>query len=85
MVTKEQLMQLRANRAQPNLRLEYNIDGATHTNVVSNLEVEREHKIMLGERAMQDALRDMRREYAISRNIGIARVHFNHTTAEIKP
>ncbi len=85
MVTKEQLMQLRANRAQPNQRLEYNIEGATQTNVVSSLEVEREHQIMLGERAMQDALRDMRREYALSRNDGLARVHFNHTTTEIKP
>ena len=86
MVTKEQLMQLRANRAVPNVRLEYNIDGPVQTHVVSNTEAERERQIMLGDRAMQDALRDMRQEYAISRNNGLAKVQFNHTTTtELKP
>ena len=84
MITKEQLIQLRKNRAQPNARLEYNMDGATH--IVSSLEMDRERQITLGERAMQDALRDMRREYALSRNDGLARVSFNHTTTtERKP
>jgi len=86
MITKEQLIQLRQNRAQPNARLEYNIDGPTHTHVISSIEAERERQITLGERAMQDALRDMRREYALSRNDGLARVSFNHTTTtERKP
>ena len=86
MITKEQIIQLRQNREQPNARLEYNIDGPIHTHVISSIEAERERKIMLGERAMQDALRDMRQEYGTSRNNGFARVSFNHTTTtERKP
>ena len=80
MVTKQHLNQLRAQRAQPNARLEYNIDGPIHTHVVSSIEAEREREITLGELAMHDALRDMRQEYALSRNDGLARVSFNHTT-----
>ena len=84
MITKEQLIQLRKNRAVPHAKLEYNMDGATH--IVSSLEMDRERQITLGERAMQDALRDMRQEYGASRNNGFARVSFNHTTTtERKP
>lgn len=83
MVTKEQLMQLRANRAVPHSKLEYNMDGASH--IVSSLEMDREREIKLGELAMKDALLHMRQEYALSRHDGLARVHFNHTTTEIKP
>ena len=83
MVTKEQLMQLRANRAVPHAKLEYNMDGATH--IVSGLEEKREREIKLGELTMQDALLHMRQEYALSRNEGFARVSFNLTTTEIKP
>ncbi len=85
MVTKQQLAQLRAERPQPNARLEYTIDGPIHTHVVSSLEAERESRILLGERAMQDALRDMRREQALSRHHGYEKAIFNNPTQEFKP
>ncbi len=90
MVTKEQLAQLRAERSQPHARLEYTIDGPIHTHVVESLDAERESRILLGERAMQDALRDMRREQSLSRHHGHAKAIFNNPNLnnlnrEIKP
>lgn len=85
MVTKEQLAQLRAERSRPNARLEYTLDGPIHTHVVSSLDAEREVKILQGERAMQDALHDMRREQALARHQGHAKAVFNNPTPEIKP
>ena len=85
MVTKEQLAQFRAERSRPNARVDYTIDGPIHARVVSSLDAEREVKILLGERAMQDALHDMRREQALSRHQGHAKAIFNNPTQEIKP
>lgn len=92
MVTKDQLAQLRAERNTPHARLDYTIDGPVHTQVVSTLEATREREIAHGERAMRDALHDMRREHALSRHEGQAKAFFNQatdtttqSTAEIKP
>lgn len=84
MVTKEHLQRLRAERSQPKPTLDYTIGGAIHSQVTANLDMERELEIKLGERAMRDALRDMRREHALSRHHGQAKAIFNHKQ-EIKP
>ncbi len=84
MITKQHLERLRAERSQPHARLEYTIDGSTHARVTASLDAERELEIQCGERAMQDALRDMRREHALSRHRGQAKALFNHQQ-EIKP
>ncbi len=83
MVTKQQLDQLRAERIQNNARMDYTIEGPIKTEVISTLEVEREREILLGERAMQDALRDMWREQALSSREGLSRAHFNNPKLEI--
>ncbi len=85
MVTQEMLEQLRANRAQPNARLEYNIDGATHTHVVSNVEAERERKILQGENTLQEALHNMRREQSFASRDGLAKANFNQKSEGLKP
>lgn len=79
MVTKDHLAQLRAERDTPNARLEYHIDGPVRTQVVSSRAAEREREILLGERAMRDALRDMRYEHAMSRHHGQAKAIFNQS------
>lgn len=85
MVTKQQLEQLRAERRKPQTRLEYNIDGPVHTEVISANERAREREIKLGEQAMRDALRDMRYEQAMSKNHGFAKAHFNNHKKDMKP
>ena len=79
MVTQEHLVRLRAERDTPNARLEYTIDGPVHTQVVSSRAAEREREILLGERAMRDALRDMRYEYAFARHKGQSKALFNES------
>lgn len=85
-VTKAQLDQLRAERNTPNARVEYTPDGTDYSRVVSSRAAERECEILLGERAMQDALRDMRYEHAMSRHMGQSKADFNqHTTTKQEP
>ena len=85
MITKDRLAQLRAERIKHNARLQYDAPGPIKTIVVSTIEAEREREIMLGERAMQDALHDMRIEQALSSHKGLSQAHFNNPKQEIKP
>lgn len=83
MITKDQLAQLRAERLYPNVRVDYTINGPIQTRIVSSLETERESRILLGERAMQDALQNLRRNQALSRHQGHAKALFNHANFKI--
>jgi len=86
MVTKDQIAQMKAERATPNATLEYTIGGAVETHVITTREAEREYEIMMSERAMEDAQRSMQIEHAISRHEGQPTAFFNETSKqEMKP
>ena len=86
MVTKQQLDQLRAERQRPQAKLEYNMDGPVHSQVVNSASAERERQLALGERAMRDAQRDMRKELAEARIRGQPSAYFNQSSAPtLKP
>lgn len=85
MITKTMLDQLRAERIRKNAQPEYSIGGPIRARVVSALEAERERKIKNGERSLQNALDNMRREQAFASHNGLVKAHFNHTQKEIEP
>lgn len=83
MVTKEHLDQLRAERATPEMQLDYTPGGTLETEVKIEHEAERERDIKLAERAFNDAQRHMELEYMRSSLEGLPTSHFNEPKQEI--
>ena len=77
MVTKEALERLRAERSVMNKQLEYTIGGAIETQVHSCVESDRIGQLNAGDRKLQQALYDMRKNQAFSFREGLARSQFN--------
>lgn len=84
MITRAQLAEMQASRPKYNTVVEYNIDGPVHTQVVSSLNAQREHNILLAERAFRDAQRHMRHDHAMSRQRGQPSAHFNNPKPRMK-
>lgn len=77
-VTKAMLDQLRAERARPELQLDYTIGGSTETEVARGDARQRALKIAVGEHTMKEALEDFRSQQVFSSLNGLAKAHFNH-------
>lgn len=84
MYSKDNLDRLIAGRRTPEATMELNIDGPTYVLSARHADNEREKQISEYERAMRDALRDMRREHQLSRHHGHAKADFNHPKQRIK-
>lgn len=84
MYTKENLDRLIAGRRTPVAKMELNIEGPTYVLSARQADAEREEQIKLHEKAMRDALRDMRREHQLSRQHGHAKAVFNNPERNIK-
>ena len=84
MVTKHMLEEMRARRQKPTQTLDYTPDNAAYAAAGARLAKQQEKEIALAERAMRDAQRHMRTDYALARFRGQAKTHFTLTNQPTK-
>lgn len=77
MITKDMLEKLRAERARPRYENQLTPHGYVVAQVHSELEHKREKFITQGERTLQEALEDFRREQKLAATRGLGTREFN--------
>lgn len=78
-VTKEGLKQIEAQRAWPNVSMDYTIGGTIETVVHSNVEAERNYVLTRGHQRMNMASQKLQHDYVFAANKGRSKAQFQAT------
>jgi hypothetical protein len=81
-VTKQMLERMRGERRTPLATLEYTPDGTLYTQVLTDLDAQREKAIVRGEQTLRAALDRLRENRPLAIRQGLVKAQFNNSHEE---